>query len=450
MKNSTRNAFIFLFICILILSLFSCSEQFNAPPGSSGAGSSATPANGSQTVDVTNFSAKTKQTNAFFATTSTLCLYNDYNKAENAVAFQNVWEEVKLLLAEIENTVSVSVDTSDIARFNTLSYGGSMKISNHTARIIETAKDVYEKTSGLYDPTVYPLVDLWGFTPRFNVLGYAPAFAYDRERSGDGFPLPDKKYVDAFLKITDFSGIVLTGNEQNGYELKKMIRPVTVDSVQYDAQLDLGGIAKGYAADKVIELLQSRHYEYGYFSCGSSSMGLMKSASDKARQSGTVQFNLGIRKPRAGKTEDEAYMTVKVSDVYLSSSGDYNLFYKLGDTIYCHILNPFTGLPMNTPAGSAQRGIATVTVIGGYAAYNDALSTALCVMEPAAAIDYINKELKNYKAILVLYHAGYDTYEVVTNMKQNEYYINDAAYVLSSSIDGNGNILYSGKFMTAG
>ena len=106
-----------------------------------------------------------RHTDAYFSTVSALFLYVE---PEDSSRFSGVWSQVKSILEDVERSVSLAFEDSDISRFNALPVGGSMSISQITAEILSVAFDVYDLTGGLYDPTVYPLVDLWGFSPRFN------------------------------------------------------------------------------------------------------------------------------------------------------------------------------------------------------------------------------------------------------------------------------------------
>ena len=157
-----------------------------------------------------NYTSRTKQTGDYFSTVSILRVFDDFSKPENMKKYDEFWDNLKEVMKQIESEVSVSIETSDIARFNELEYGQSLPISNHTANIIKIAKDAYELTGGIFDPTIYPLVDLWTFTPRFNSLEYKPQFPYDRDRTKKGFSLPDQKYIKGFVDLVDFSKVVLS------------------------------------------------------------------------------------------------------------------------------------------------------------------------------------------------------------------------------------------------
>ncbi len=406
------------FFCALLLSLVlltGCASPLSATSSPTVSAPSA-------------YTAKTKNTSDYFGTLSSLRLYGDFESTSTAAALEDTWNDVKALLEEIESAIAVDLPESDIARFNSCRYGESVSISAHTARILTIAQQVWADTGGLYDPTVYPLVDLWGFTPRFTSGGYSPILPYDREWESGTLPLPNDAYITAFCRLADFSGITLSGNEETGYTLTKSLPSVTVDGVEYQAQMDLGGIAKGYAVDLVLELLRDRGWHYGYFSCGSSSMGFLEKP---AAPGESTAFHLGIRKPRQTENGGTAYLTADIENACLSSSGDYEHSYVLDGVIYCHIIDPRTGWPVNTPPDpEGQQGLATVTLLGGSAAYSDGLTTALCLMGTEAALDYIESHPPALGASLVTYRADWTEYEVITTLPEGAFQLQDEAYKL--------------------
>ncbi|KPU43334.1 thiamine biosynthesis lipoprotein ApbE precursor [Oxobacter pfennigii] len=403
--------------------------------------------NSKDILDLDKYTLRTKNTTEYFATVSSLRVSSDFSAPAGINRYDKFWEELKDVMEQIEKDVSVSVESSDISRFNMLNYGESISISTHTANIVKIAKEAYESSGGLYDPTVYPLVDLWAFTPRFNSPEYKPQLPYDRNRTEYGFSLPDEKYITEFIKLADFKNVILSGDGGKGYTLTKNIKPVTIDGIIYQAKLDLGGIAKGYAVDVAMEMLKDYEYNYGYFSCGRSSIGVLKSASKKSVENKTFRYNLEIRKPRKGNTEENSFMSAAVRDTGISSSGDYDHAYEIDGTIYSHIIDAKTGFPMNAIHEGAQKGIATVTVFGENATMCDAVSTAICVMDINKALEYVNNNKLNYKVIIVLYNSDYNYYEVLTNLDSDEYIIYDDAYRIASTIDDDGNINYSGTLL---
>ena len=395
----------------------------------------------------TGYTMKSRQTADYYATVSALFLYDDYSDEGNVARFEETWLEVKALLETVERAASVADPESDIARFNALGYGEHLSISNHTAAILQIARQIYDQTGGLYDPTVYPLVDLWGFSSRFNTNEYAPEEPYDRAYADGKLPRPSDRYIRAFAQLVVFSGVELTGDDEGGYTLTKYIEPVAVDGIDYQAQLDLGGIAKGYAADLVAVLLRARGYTYGHFVCGGSSMAMLKCASNAAQENGTLAYELGIRKPRAGRGEDSSFLKLRAADTTLSSSGDYSHNYRCDGVLYCHVIDPRTGYPINMPENGVQKGVAAVTVLGENAAYNDAMTTALCVMGGEAAMAYMNAHLRDVPVVIALYSDASDRYDVITNMREEDYRLIDDAYCLTSYRDANGDVVYTGSIL---
>lgn len=390
-----------------------------------------------------SYTAKKKVAMGSFGTASSLCLYDDFSAPGAAARYEALWEEIKSLLEEMDQLLSTSISTSEIARFNALPSGQSIKISPMTAEVFALARQMYEKTNGYYNPAVFPLVDLWGFSPRFT-YGTEEAMPYDRAWTDGALPLPQEKYIEGFLALADMDGIVLSGSAEEGYTLTKNTPSIVIDGVSYHAQIDLGGIAKGYAVDLAAGMIEEAGYEYGYFSCGSSSIRLLKSASSGAKKSKDPSFQLQVRIPRETETTRDAYALIRVMGKALSSSGDYDHNYITAGSLCSHIISPFTGCPLNFAKSGVQQGICTVTLLGASAAEDDALTTALCLMGPELAIEYVNKNLREHSVALVLYRADQDFYEVITNIKDSDLLIQDAAYRLASRVDEQGNIVYTG------
>ena len=387
-------------------------------------------------TDISNFTPRQRHTTSAFNTVSALRLYDDFSVPENNARFDRVWREVLEILDELDSTLSHSSEDSYVAMFNALTYGESIEISLHMANVISIAKDMAYTTKGLFDPTIHPLVDLWGFTPRFNVNRFVPTYNFDRP-SGRS-ELPDYEYIEAFLQLVDFSGIILEGNESEGFTLTKKIPPVIINDVTYYAKLDLGSILKGYATDLIVELLQSEGYKFGFFSCGGSSMGLLKGMDYIDRDNGIYLFELGLRRPRPGHNYLSSFITVQVQDMTISTSGDYDHAFFVDGIRYHHTFDPRTGWPTNTPVeyGMPQRGIASVSVIGSndipfVGTRTEVLSTVLLIMNLDEAIEFIDT-LEDYKVVMVYYVQGYEYFEVITNICDSLLNILDTAYVLAN------------------
>lgn len=377
---------------------------------------------------------KSRYTDEYFSTVSALFLYT-----EDEAGFDQAWQMVKQTLEQVEKAVSLSLPESDLSRFNRLACGESCDVSSLTAQLFQIARAAYEDTDGAYDPTVYPLVDLWGFSPRFNRNTYQPTQPYDRAYVDGKLPLPDPAYIKALTRLVGMETIVLTGDEATGWRLEKNTPPVTTGGCTFQAQLDLGGIAKGFACDLVTERLAQMGFTEGHFVCGGSSISLL------SRPEGG-DYGLTLAKPRTGRSSESYFATVFARNTTVSTSSDANHTYTLDGVIYCHIIDPRTGYPINMPeAGQPQRGIATVTLLGPSAAYNDALSTALCVMGPVAAMDYVSEGYGDLSAAMVFYETGVENLEVFTNLSESAFCLEDDAYLRASATGEQGEIRYTGS-----
>ncbi len=374
----------------------------------------------------------TRSTMEYFGTVSMLCLYTEDGAEE-------IWREVKDLLREIDGAVSVSRPGSDLARLNEAAAGTAVPVSGVTAEIWRQALAAHELTNGLYDPTVFPLVDLWGFSPRFNQKGWQPSLPYDRPLvNGQPVP-PDEKDVAALLPLVGMKGFRLF--EENGqWMIRKETPAVTVRGITVQAQADLGGIAKGYACDRVTGLLRARGLEEGYFVCGGSSMAFL------SRPDG-APFAVTAGKPRPGQDGGQDYASFSAKDTTLSTSSDISHSYRGEDgVLYCHIIDPRTGCPLNTPAeGGAQKGAASVSLLADSAALGDALTTALCLMGPEDALRFLDGRAE--KMVMAVYRDGREELELVTNMAPEAFRVLDGGYLPASEAAEDGTFRYTGTYI---
>ncbi len=342
----------------------------------------------------------------YFSTVCTVFLY--VPAAEEARA-REACTAVEEAFARIDRSVSVSRSDSEIYYFNrVLKPGESMEISADTYALLSEALEMYERTEGAYDPSVARLVDLWGFSPRFNDDDSAIVEEYDREDYQNS--LPDERYIEAFRQLAAFEEVSFGEQENGGYYLTKPQRTAEVDNKIYDVWLDLGGIAKGYACDVAAEILKSYGFSYGYVSVGRSSMYVLQNA---AASNGA--YDVYIRNPRAEESGQNGELMAKLQakDCGLSTSGDYERYYVIHNRRYCHIISAETGEPIET-------GVCTAFVTGGSAAECDALTTALCVMGKDKATDFILNELSGYKALFVWENRSTGKYEIIANCEREE------------------------------
>ncbi|MDE6504273.1 MAG: FAD:protein FMN transferase [Clostridia bacterium] len=289
---------------------------------------------------------------------------------ENYTAFVSA---VGSALTEIDKALSTTVVNSDVSKFNQAAAGATVEISEIGYNVLTTAKTVYEYTDGYYNPALY-----------YNVLAYGFGSAHDYPENES--ELPDEQIIAGYTELAQHFGDVQLskgeGENEGKYFVEKPLYTVEAEGETLAMKLDLGGIGKGYAVDCVDRLFDEYGYEYGYFNFGSSSM-LVKGFSAGGA------YNVGLAGPRSPMREP--YIYTKIQGEKLSTSGDNEQFYKIGGVRYCHIIDPTTGKPVQT-------GIMSVTVIGGSAAEDDALTTAIMAMGKERAVEFIEKKLTDRKA----------------------------------------------------
>lgn len=362
----------------------------------------------------------------YFNTTATWAFVPQ--KDDDTFAEEELWSQIKGVMGTIEQSISTDIATSSLARFNSAAAGEIVEIDATAYRLMGEAQRLYEKTDGAYNPAVGLLVDLWGFTPRFNEGTFEMEQPYDRPKSSQ---LPDEQYITAFSskEMTDFSAITLSESEGKYYALKPQTASVTLPDGEgvehtYTMQLNFGGIGKGYCVDLAADLIKENGYEYGYFNLGGSSMSVLQDNKGKINEkTGLRPWEIGVNNPRYLEAfKNPSYATVTQANINLSSSGDYEQYYTVEGVRYCHIVNPKTGYPINAePTNTAHSGIVTASVFGLSAAEGDATTTALTVMGKDGALAYIAEHLAEKDVAFVYYDGVTQEYTIYTNMDETEF-----------------------------
>ncbi len=269
-----------------------------------------------------------------------------------------VWgceDDASAAVSEINRLDALLSVTNENSEIFALNRDGEAELSADTYDLLVKAIAVSRRTDGAFDPTVYPLVVAWGFTK-------------------DEQHVPTQEALDAARSLV-------------GYERLESDLDVTYFSI--DGKLDFGGIAKGYAAQKAIDLLQSRGVETAFLSLGGNVQTLGSKPDGE-------KWIVGIADPN---TPSQAIACLRFTgSLALVTSGGYQRYFDENGVRYHHILDPKTGYP-------ADSGLASVTVLAHDGALADGLSTALFVMgmEKATALW---RESDDFEAVFLTEDGG--------------------------------------------
>ena len=231
----------------------------------------------------------------------------------------------------LERLLSRTIDTSEISQINA---GGAVTVSEETASLLAQAQTYTAATDGAFDITIAPLVSLWGITT-------------------DSPYVPTQQEIDALLPLVGPEHLHLSGDT------------ATLDD---GCAIDLGGIAKGYASDRVAAIFARHGITSGTISLG----GNVYVCGSKPNGQPWV---VAIQDPRS----DGYAVTVALTDSFAVTSGGYQRYYTAPDgTVYQHILDPKTGYPVESD-------LLSVSILCDNGTMADAYSTALYVMGSAGA-----------------------------------------------------------------
>lgn len=241
---------------------------------------------------------------------------------------------VDLILASVNQQMSTYISDSELSQVNKASVGKKIAISEPLAHVLDVSLEVFRKTSGAFDVTVGPLVNVWGFgSEEVDAPPTEEALAAVRGRVGMYYLL-----VDDDRRLTKHKNIYI----------------------------DLSAIAKGYAADVIAKFLEDsgqRDYmvEIGgeLYIKGHNPLG--------------KPWTIGVEKPTLGRSG--TVQTVSGSDIAIATSGDYRNYYESEGKRISHTIDPNSGKPI-------EHNLASVTVITHSTAHADAYATGLNVLGP--------------------------------------------------------------------
>lgn len=241
---------------------------------------------------------------------------------------------------------SVGNTDSDVTKINE---NKSQEVSEETTFIMNKAMQVSKETKGAFDITIYPVMELWGFTTR-------------------NYRVPESSEIADVLKSISYTNVNVNGQQ------------VTLSD---GASIDLGGIAKGYTSSRVIQIMKDCGIEHAIVNLGGNVqvLGTKNDGSD---------WRVAIQNP----DNENSYLGVlSTSDKAVITSGGYERYFEQDGQVYHHIIDPQTGYP-------SESDLTSVTIVCSDGTTADALSTALFVMGLGGAKELYRSGSLDFEMIL--------------------------------------------------
>lgn len=256
------------------------------------------------------------------------------------------------LIKTIESLTSRFDSGSDTVTINSSAGTAPVKADPETIEIIEKAILKSQQLEGAFDITIAPVANIWGF--------------YDKN-----FRVPDSAMINSVLPLVDYRHVAV--DSANG----------TVMLMSSGMEIDLGGVAKGYAVEKVCALLRERGVKSALVNFGGAVGAIGKRSDGKP-------WVIGIKDPRGNA--GDIIGDLELTDAYVSSSGDYERYFEENGKRYFHIFDPKTGRNPDT--------VMAATVAGSSALEADILSTAFIVLGVERSLETL-KSMAGFEAVII-------------------------------------------------
>ncbi len=259
----------------------------------------------------------------------------------------NLQDEIEAELSKINALMSTYTEESQLSRFNSSDSIDWVSVDPGVVDVVDAALRASAISDGAFDPTVGPLVELWGF--------------------GGGGPRatpPSQGEIDTAIETVGFD-LVSTREE-----------PPALRKLKPAVALDLSALAKGYAVDRIDWLLDSRGMDRYMIEIG----GEVKT---RGLNQDSQPWRIAVERPIA--TERSVHTVLSLSGEAIATSGDYRNFFEIDGQRYSHTIDPVSGRP-------AMNDLASVTIVASSAMEADAMATALLVLGPDKGMRLANEQ----------------------------------------------------------
>ena len=276
------------------------------------------------------------QTEIFMGTPISITLYDGGNQKILDKVFENI--------VEIEDLVSINKENTEITKLNESAGVEKVKLSNLSYDILKKGIEYSKLSNGSYDITIGPLVKLWS-------IGL------------EGAKVPSKDEINETIGYIDYNNIEINDSTKEAFLTKEGM------------EVDLGSIAKGYAADEVVKILKQEGIRSAIIDLGGNIYALGSKNSDN-------NWMVGIQDPFSDR--GKVIGAVEVFDKTVVTSGIYERFIEEDGVRYHHILNPKTGYP-------CESDLLSVTVVSQDGLLCDFLSTLFYMQGRDAVIKHLDE-----------------------------------------------------------
>ena len=255
-------------------------------------------------------------------------------------------------IGRIERLLTTFSDDSETSLINRNAGLVPVEVSSETFELIERSVRISRLTQGAFDIT-YGSIDkrLWNFDVGMTEL-------------------PDMETAKRMVRLINYKNIILDGKRRTVFLKDKGMR------------IGFGGIGKGYAAEQAKKIMQAMGVKNG----------IVNASGDLAvwgYQPDGSPWTIGIVDPNM---RDRVFSYMKLTDMAIATSGNYEKYATVGGKRYSHTINPRTGLPVT--------GIKSVTILCPNAEFADAIATPVMIMGTRAGLDLID-QLKDVEAIVI-------------------------------------------------
>lgn len=253
------------------------------------------------------------------------------------------FDEIGNILARIDQEMNRQLEGSEIAKVNQQAgQAAAIEVSEETIQVVQTALGFAESSGGSFDPTVGPIVDLWGI-------------------GSENAAVPDSETLVRKLELVDYTAVLVDDTKR------------TIQLTKGGMAIDLGAIAKGYAADVIADYLRDNGFTSAIIDLGGNILVM-------GRRPDGSPWTIGVQTPSEDRGQHLG--SLKVADKTVVTSGVYERFFKDNGKVYHHILDTKNGYPV-------ENNLLSVTIVAELSIDADALSTTVFSLGLEEGIQYI-------------------------------------------------------------